>query len=132
MGMLLSCKVEQAEIAYGNDACHFCSMTIVDKGHASQYVTKKGKAYKFDAIECMVNELKEIDNSKVELLLVADFNNPGSFISAHEAVFMVHPEIPSPMGEYLSAFSDSSVAKELDVDERGKTYNWNTLELSNK
>ena len=74
---LLSCKIEPAEISYGNDACHYCSMTIVDKGHSSQYVTKKGKAYKFDAIECMVNELKEVDNSKIELLLVADFNNPG-------------------------------------------------------
>jgi copper chaperone NosL len=30
-------------------------MTIVDKVHAAEIVTKKGKVCKFDATECMIN-----------------------------------------------------------------------------
>ena len=36
-------------------------MTIVDKLHAAEIVTKKGKVYKFDATECMINYIDELD-----------------------------------------------------------------------
>lgn len=41
--LLASCNVAPEEIAYGKDACSFCDMTIVDKTHAAEYVTKKGR-----------------------------------------------------------------------------------------
>ena len=52
--ILVGCKVDPNPIEYGADACHFCSMTIVDRQHAAEFVTKKGKAFKFDATECMM------------------------------------------------------------------------------
>ena len=52
--LLISCKIEPQAIEYGKDQCSFCVMNIVDKTHSAQYVTKKGKQFKFDAIECMV------------------------------------------------------------------------------
>ena len=56
---MVSCKIEPQPIEYGKDQCNFCVMNIVDQNHSAQYVTKKGKQFKFDAIECMVNEVNE-------------------------------------------------------------------------
>ena len=66
--VLNSCSVEPKKINYGQDHCHYCDMTVVDKTHASEYVTKKGRAYTFDAIECLVNDLKENKNEDMMLL----------------------------------------------------------------
>lgn len=62
--LITSCSIEPAKIQYGKDACHYCKMNIVDKMHAAQYVTKKGKAFKYDAVECMLNDLKDKDQQK--------------------------------------------------------------------
>lgn len=53
--VLTSCSNKIQDINYGSDSCDFCSMGIVDQGHASQLVTTKGKNFKFDAIECMTH-----------------------------------------------------------------------------
>ncbi len=51
---VVGCSVEESPINYGKDACNFCKMNIVDKQHAAEIVTSKGKPFKYDAIECMV------------------------------------------------------------------------------
>ena len=84
-----SCEVSPKPINYGSDGCHFCSMTIVDKQHAAQIVTKKGKAFKFDAVECMMNHLKSVDMSSIELFMVNDFQEPGELIDANKATFLI-------------------------------------------
>ena len=132
IGSLFACTVQPAEMYYGTDACHFCSMTIVDKSHASQYVTDKGKSYKFDAIECLVNELKTVDSSTLEFILVADYLNPGVLIDARTAHYLVHPQVPSPMGENLSAFKDEASMEPINVEKLGEVYTWETLKLSNE
>ena len=53
---LAACTVAPVPINFGSDGCHFCKMTIVDKQHAAELVTSKGKAYKYDAIECMIDD----------------------------------------------------------------------------
>ncbi len=98
--VVVSCEVSPKPIDYGSDGCHFCSMTIVDRQHAAEIVTKKGKAFKFDAVECMMNHLKDIDVSTVELFLVNDYLAPGELIDAKKTTFLISKDIPSPMGEY--------------------------------
>ena len=49
--LAVSCSPEAQPINYGSDQCDFCRMTIVDKAHAAEVVTKKGRAYKFDSGE---------------------------------------------------------------------------------
>ena len=123
-----SCNVEPKEINYGNDHCHFCDMTVVDKTHAAQYVTKKGKAYMFDAIECMVNELdKDQSEDKMSFLLVADYANPGSLIDAKTATYLISEKIKSPMGANLSAFSSKETAKKMLTENGGKLFTWEEL-----
>ena len=64
--LVFSCNSSPQPIDYGNDGCHFCKMTIVDKVHAAEIVTKKGKVYKFDATECMVNFIETFDTSEIK------------------------------------------------------------------
>lgn len=124
---LFSCETAPEAINYGNDACAFCKMTIVDQQHASQYVTKKGKQFKFDAIECMLNDITEKDIDKIGILLVADYKNPGTVVAADQATYLISKEIKSPMGAYLSAFSSQEVASQTLEQSGGKLYTWSEI-----
>ena len=125
--LFISCTVQPQKIEYGKDACHFCRMNIVDQQHAAQLVTKKGKAFKFDATECMINYLKEADAEEVALLLVADYNNPRNLIDANLATFIISENIPSPMGEFLTAVSTKEEALTLKKTKEGDIYTWDKL-----
>ena len=121
---LVSCETKPETINYGSDACAFCKMTIVDQEHSAQYVTKKGKQFKFDAIECMLNDISEKEIEKIGLLLVADYQNPGILVPAEEATYLISKEIKSPMGAYLSAFSSEKAANQTLEESGGKLYTW--------
>lgn len=123
----MSCSIEPEKINYGSDACHFCQMTIVDQQHASQYVTSKGKQFKFDAIECMLNEFSEKTTSNIDVILVADYGHPGSMTNANTATYLISPEIKSPMGAFLSAFSDKAMAEKTLQENSGKLYTWTSI-----
>ena len=123
-----SCKIEAEEIIYGKDACHFCSMTIVDNQLAAQIVTQKGRAYKFDAVECMINDLKRREGQVFSILLVNDYDQPGQLISAFEATYLISEEIPSPMGANLSAFLSVETADRIKEAKGGETYTWTTIQ----
>ena len=128
MGLLvMGCSIRPEPIVYGSDGCHFCSMTIVDRQHAAQIVTKKGKVFKFDAVECMVNHLKDIDVASIELFFVNDYQAPGELIDAKKVTFLISKDIPSPMGEYLSAFQSSVEAENIETENNGKLYSWEEL-----
>ncbi len=125
-----SCKVEPKEINYGHDHCQHCDMTVVDKSHAAQYVTKKGKAYMFDAVECMVMKVNQDKNEDMmEFLLVADYANPGNLIDAKTATYLISEKIKSPMGANLSAFSSKKATEKFLKDNDGKLYTWNQLKI---
>ncbi len=126
--VLVSCKVSPEPINYGSDVCHYCSMTIVDKQHAAEYVTKKGRTYKFDSIECMMNGLKEVDKADVELYLVNDYGVPGDLIDALTANYLISKNIPSPMGEFLSAFGNEENAKLVQAEQGGQLFTWEALQ----
>ncbi len=125
--LTISCKVEPQAIVYGKDQCNFCVMNIVSKTHAAQYVTKKGKQFKFDAIECMVNDVNTKTEEGIAILLVADYGNPGEMIVAKTATYLISKEIKSPMGANLSAFSSERKAEELLQKYGGETHTWETL-----
>ena len=116
------CSVAPKKIEYGKDACHFCNMTIVEKTHAAEYVTSKGRAYKFDAIECLVNDLKGKNAEEMAFILVTDFANPTVLMNAKEATYLISEEIKSPMGANLSAFKNKN-----SINYKGKLYDWKTL-----
>jgi len=126
--LFISCKVEPKEINYGKDHCYHCDMTVVDKTHAAQYVTEKGRAYTFDAVECMVLKLNDDKNeSNMAFLLVSDYLNPGSLIDAKSATYLISDKIKSPMGANLSAFSSLKEAQKTLKKNGGTLYSWSEL-----
>lgn len=125
---ITSCSVEPKEINYGNDHCFNCDMTVVDKTHAAQYVTKKGKAYVFDAVECLMMKLEKEKNEELMVfILVADFNNPGTLIDAKTATYLISEKIKSPMGANLSAFSSTEIANKFLTENGGEIFSWEQL-----
>ncbi|MCW5517176.1 nitrous oxide reductase accessory protein NosL [Muriicola sp. Z0-33] len=129
IGLLVSCKVSPQPITYGSDGCHFCSMTIVDRQHAAELVTEKGKVFKFDAVECMLNHLKDVDNTTIAMFLVNDYDAPGELVDAAEANYLICDEIPSPMGEYLTAFGTKEGVEKAFKENGGETFTWPELKL---
>ncbi len=107
--VLAACEVKPVEINYGMDQCHYCSMTIVDQSHSAQYVTDKGKPFKFDAIECMFRDLRNLEIEPV-MMLVSTVDEPGKLTEVSDAYFVISEKIPSPMGANLTAFTDSTEA----------------------
>ena len=125
--LVTSCSIEAEQINYGQDACSFCKMTIVDQQHAAQYVTKKGKQYKFDAIECMVNEIAEKGNGDIGIYLIANYQEPGNMTEAQMATYLISDAIKSPMGANLSGFASNEQAKITRTEKGGEIYSWNEL-----
>lgn len=132
--LTISCKVAPEAIEYGKDQCSFCKMNIVDQTHSAQFVTAKGKQFKFDAIECMVNYLDENIEEKTAISLVADYANPGEMTEAGIATYLITPAIKSPMGANLSAFSAKNTAEEFQEKHSGEIFTWELLKqkLSDK
>lgn len=125
--LFFNCNVSPQAINYGSDGCHFCKMTIVDRVHAAEIVTKKGKAYKFDATECMVNFMNDFDTADVELYLSNNYTEPESLIDATKATFLISKNIPSPMGAFLSAFKSKDEAQKTQSEKEGTLYTWDEL-----
>lgn len=127
--LLASCTVEESPIVYGKDACSFCKMNIVDKQHAAQIVTQKGKPFKFDAIECMMRVIAEKEENSIALFLVADYFNPGKLVDAAKATYLISKNLPSPMGANLTGFKSKLKAEEVQKEKGGTLYSWNELKL---
>ncbi len=113
--LFTSCNVGPQAINYGSDGCHFCKMTIVDKVHAAEIVTKKGKVYKFDATECMIHFMNEFNVSEIKLYLSNNYTEPEVLIDATKATFLISENIPSPMGAFLSAFKTESRSRKVSI-----------------
>ncbi len=125
--LLCGCGNGPQPIDYGQDGCHFCRMTIVNKLHAAEIVTQKGKVYKFDATECMVNYIKTIDQSTIKHFLSNNYLEAEVLIDATLATFLISKNIPSPMGAFLSAFKNKEDAISIQKKKKGSIYTWEEL-----
>ena len=124
---LTACTIEQSPIVYGKDACYFCKMNIVDKQHAAEIVTRKGKAYKYDAIECMIRDVLKRDETEIALFLITDYYNPGKLVDATKATYLISENLPSPMGANLTGFESKNKAEETQKEKSGTLYSWDEL-----
>lgn len=125
--VLSACSSKPIAIEYGVDGCHFCKMTIVDKLHAAEVVTQKGKVYKFDATECMINFRDELDISTIKLYLSNNYTEPEALTDATTATFLISKKVPSPMGAFLSAFKNKEDAIDVQTAKGGTIYTWEEL-----
>lgn len=127
ISLFVGCSVEESPIVYGKDACNFCKMNIVDKQHAAEIVTNKGKPFKYDAIECMVEEMKSRDEKEISLILITDYSNPGQLVDATTATYLISEKLPSPMGANLTGFKLKLDAEKIASEKTGNLYSWSEL-----
>jgi len=118
-----SCKVKPVEIDFGHENCAWCQMTIVDNRFACELVNDKGKAFKFDAVECLAQYYLEHQETAWSYIVFMPFDQPGNFYKESELVFVQSDSIRSPMGGGLAAY--------LDVEKKDSTtqsiYEWPDL-----
>ncbi|MDF9801339.1 copper chaperone NosL [Catalinimonas alkaloidigena] len=123
------CSVEPQPINYGEEQCQYCQMTIVDQRYGSELVSAKGKVFKFDAIECMVNFYKtdQLAHEDIAYSLVTGFTKPGLLINAKEAYYLKTDQMPSPMGLNMAAFQNKEIAQQFQQENGGELYRWKQL-----
>lgn len=124
--LLSSCGSEPEPINYGHDECEYCRMLITDNKYGAELITDKGKVYKYDSIECLINyALAEnlIGNNEVKML-VCDFTNPGNFTDARAAFFLQNNNFRSPMGLNVMAFGEENNRSNFGKDNGGSRLSW--------
>lgn len=127
--LLLSCDPQSQPISYGEDKCEFCRMSIVDQRFGGEIVTQKGKVYKFDAAECVVNYLDAHvdDESNLSMILTNTYDKPVTLTDATSCYYLVSKNMPSPMGMYLNPFENEAQANSFQAENGGNVFNWNEL-----
>ena len=101
------CAMAPQPIDYGKDQCALCVMAITDQRFGAELITTKGKAYKFDSIECLANYVIN-EKPDYESLWVTDYERPGTLVSADDALFVHSDKLRSPMGGNIAAFKNAS------------------------
>lgn len=127
--LFVACEVEPQPIKYGTDQCSLCKMSISDSRYGSELLTKKGKVYKFDSIECLIDFLHEgtTDNENIHSLLITDFTNPGNLVDAKTSHYLISQNMPSPMGAFLTGFTERETARDFQRNNPGEIYSWDQL-----
>lgn len=112
--IMLGCSTIPNEIAFGEDQCVYCRMTISNPKYGALLVTEKGRVRKYDATECMINDLHENEIVYQKLLVIAN-DQPKKLIEAESSYFVISEVYKSPMGANLAAFESlGSVADSLE------------------
>ena len=125
-----ACSISPQPISYGQEACHFCKMSIVDARYAAEVVITTGKAFKYDATECLINHLKseELADKTPSLILVNTFDEPTIFTNAQSAYYLRSVTLPSPMGAYITPATSLEKAKSLQKEHTGEIFSWDELQ----
>jgi copper chaperone NosL len=127
---LPACAVEPQPILLGAEECSHCRMVISDAQFTSQALTTTGKAFTFDAVECMASwVLAGGGGSGAELhsLWAADFADPERWIPVEEAVFLRSEQVRSPMGLGLSAHATAEAADRYRSELGGELLGWSEV-----
>lgn len=124
---VLACTVKSKPIIYGQEQCYHCRMTIVDQNHAALYLTKKGKQYNFDAVECLIGSLKKADSTQIAQMKVTQYGHPKQLIDASKAYYLISKGIKSPMGANLSSFGSKEEALKAQKEFGGTLFTWDQI-----
>lgn len=112
-------------IEWGFDACHHCKMALVQKGFAAQRLNAKGKAYKFDSIECLLEDMTVRQVAEGDGFYVSDWSRPEApLLPAQEAVYLKGGSLRSPMGGSLAGFAFTDSARTFQDQLGGAIMTW--------
>lgn len=107
ISLLFSCSSKPEPINYGKDICKHCDMTIAEKNWGAELITVKGKIYKFDSIECLVQYyLQYQDKSELKSLWTVGYNLDNQLIDATTSFYLKSSNFHSPMGYGAASFQN--------------------------
>lgn len=124
--IFLSCGKSPDPINYGKDECEHCRMMITDNKYGAEILTDKGKVYKFDSIECLIEYAleKNMIGDVNQKFLVTDFSKPSELIDAKTAFYVHNDDFRSPMGLNVTAFGAESDLVSFITTNGGKKLSW--------
>ena len=127
--LISACQPEQRPIRYGEEKCNFCQMTVVDRRFGGEIVTEKGRVYVYDAVECMIRDMKAQSWSTENLgfVLTNTRDNPSELAPVEACTFLISEDLPSPMGENINPFKKLTDAMMLQKKHGGEIYTWSEL-----
>jgi len=124
-----SCETKPVPFVAGKDNCYFCKMGISDLRFGGEVITRKGIVRKFDDLHCMISFLQSgvEDQKNIAKTVVVDFGQPGKFIDAANAAYVISNDLKSPMGSNTAGFADENSAAKYLAGKQGEVINWQTL-----
>ena len=124
--VMISCSTEPEPLHYGTDICYVCKMTLMDNKFGGELVTKRGKMYKFDDLNCFLN----FYNSEYEPAedfqhrLVIDYSSPGKLVDATFGFYFKSEDIRSPMNGGIALFETKESMDSFKRDHKGIYLSW--------
>lgn len=105
--LLHGCTTKPEPIVVGMDNCSFCKMTISDKKYSAEYVTDKGKVFKFDDSYCMLSYIKSNDKyvNQQNNIYFTDYTGNNALINSNVVFLLKSKSIKGPMNGNIAAFS---------------------------
>jgi copper chaperone NosL len=100
--LLVSCGVKPEPIAFGEDHCTHCRMSIADPKFGAELVTNKG----------MVPYLQENSKEEYAHILAVSYDEPGQLKPVDDLRFVFSENYKSPMGGNVAAFDQNSALEE--------------------
>jgi len=125
-----ACSVEPQPIQLGAEECSHCRMVIGEQRFTAQALNRQGRAFSFDAIECMADWAaagEAVTADDLHSLWVADFAAPHGWIRADEATFLRSDEVRSPMGAGLTAHASAEGARSYQAELGGELLGWDEV-----
>ena len=102
---------------YPEDICSFCRMAFSDPAFASEIITDRGEALKFDDIGCMERYTQMAKETAIAAIFVKDFETK-EWIQIGKST-IVTTNLATPMGSGKIAFADSMRANAYLQEHRG-------------
>jgi copper chaperone NosL len=114
------------EIAYGEENCSYCGMSIDDPRFASAWRAPDDSERHFDDIGCLVESIREDGPSSGTEFFTHDYSLE-AWMDATTATYLVSPEIKTPMSYGVLAVPDREAANELPVYATAQVHDWTAL-----
>jgi copper chaperone NosL len=124
--VVTGCAIEPQPVHIGSEECAHCRMVITEPQFAAQALNSRGKAFKFDAVECLAAWVTDGEGAGLDLhsLWVADHEEPNRWLSVDDARFLRTDAIHTPMGAGVVALRDEQAAREQQQMRGGEILEW--------
>lgn len=125
---LTSCGNNGPEpINYNKDACEFCKMSISESRFAAELITVKGRVYKFDDLQCLLQYDAANKEVAVKNYYVGNFSAEQQLIDATTSFFVKDETLHSPMGGNTATFANKKSAEEYASKNQLQIIEWKDL-----